>query len=873
MENNQSKEKKLFNEYAAMMDDFLLNDEAKEIFDALKTGKNTYLRVDRVESSSYDSSWIDMIESCIPDIGTIVNNPRLVTKEVQDLVPVELARKTNSDSVKHLASHTQFIKEITDEGDVIPNKVLNIGADDEIKTYENRFIATVIRHLVLFVEKRYEFIKKYATLHDKETLFFKNETELSGNKINIETKVTVVSPKVDAVRLKNDDYIKRIEQMRQYILYFYNSKFMKKFKNERDVRKPILMTNIIKKNPLYHHCYELYRFLEAYDRLGVSYDVDEKYSQFDDHELHQLDELMLANYLSLQGKDKSLNVTEKNRHYKPTIELSSDDEAFVYGPLFKGPIQFVRVDEPYQRYLDSQVSKDIDRPLNEKEKEYYAQELDVKKLNRKEYDEKIKLLERKKWQKIQFDKDVLARIHERELEEERLRQKRIQDRLKEEEEYLRKFRQDIVDEARRFTSDEDSQVEQEEDFSYKPNALTSMRGSFDFAKMSRLDQELLLQQLSLLHADKNKKNEEPSGKEEIKNLPSKENKPRIVPAVIPESEEKVPSLEVIPVAPFSKEDILTAGTMENEDKVLRPISDDEKTEIPVHTVEVPVEVEKSVNENDRLSESEKHAVLVSDLFYDEYMDEKRKNELPKARKRYLHVPFLDDDDDANEPFKQVHLLNKALRAYDEEQKEKVLPDLEQLSDDPYPEEDDVFKKIRRLNLAYKDYEEKELKKTKEADEEASFLTEGLLPAIEEKEETSSSSPAETQETKEPSAPVSEEKEENEIPSPIQEKEEDDVFTKIRKLNLAYKNYEGKDVPSEENDVSSSSFSEEKASLEEPSLEEKKDEEALYVLFNPEEGYYVSQSEFSFEKEKAKVYSDFDEAVRDSSLNHTKIVKL
>ncbi len=841
MENNQSKEKKLFNEYAAMMDDFLLNDEAKEIFDALKTGKNTYLRVDRVESSSYDSSWIDMIESCIPDIGTIVNNPRLVTKEVQDLVPVELARKTNSDSVKHLASHTQFIKEITDEGDVIPNKVLNIGADDEIKTYENRFIATVIRHLVLFVEKRYEFIKKYATLHDKETLFFKNETDLSGNKINIETKVTVVSPKVDAVRLKNDEYIQRIEQMRQYILYFYNSKFMKKFKNERDVRKPILMTNIIKKNPLYHHCYELYRFLEAYDKLGVSYDVDEKYSQFDDHELHKLDELMLANYLSLQGKDKSLQVTEKNRHYEPTIELSSDDEAFVYGPLLKGPIQFVRVDEAYQRYLDSQVSKDIDRPLNEKEKEYYAQEIDVRKLNRKEYDEKIKLLERKKWQKIQFDKEVLARIHERELEEERLRQKRIQERLKEEEEYLRKFRQDIVDEARRFSADEENQVNDEEDFSYKPNALTSMRGSFDFAKMSKLDQELLLQQLSLLHAEKNRKNEEASPKEEIKNLPKKNEKPRIVPAVIPESEEKIPSLEVIPVAPFSKQDILTAGTLDNQDKVLRPVDEDEVTEIPVRTVEVPVEIEKKVNEKDRLTESEKHAVLVSDLFYDEYMDEKKKNHLPKPRKRYLHVPFLDDDDDANEPFKQVHLLNKALRDYEKEQKENILPDLEQITDDPYPEEDDVFKKIRRLNLAYKDYEEKEEKNLEGQDS----------PLIEEEK-----------------PPVPEEKEEIEVASPVEEKMEDDVFTKIRKLNLAYKSYEKQDASIEEK-KEPSSLAEKNASVD----EEEANESSYYVLFNPEEGYYVSEGEFSPLKEKAKVYTDFDEAVRDSSSNHTKIVKL
>ncbi len=381
----------------------------------------------------------------------------------------------------------------------------------------------------------------------------------------------------------------------------------------------------------------------------------------------------------------------------------------------------------------------------------------------------------------------------------------------------------------------------EEDFSYKPNALTSMRGSFDFAKMSKLDQELLLQQLSLLHAEKNRKNEEASPKEEIKNLPKKNEKPRIVPAVIPESEEKIPSLEVIPVAPFSKQDILTAGTLDNQDKVLRPVDEDEVTEIPVRTVEVPVEIEKKVNEKDRLTESEKHAVLVSDLFYDEYMDEKKKNHLPKPRKRYLHVPFLDDDDDANEPFKQVHLLNKALRDYEKEQKENILPDLEQITDDPYPEEDDVFKKIRRLNLAYKDYEEKEEKNLEGQDS----------PLIEEEK-----------------PPVPEEKEEIEVASPVEEKMEDDVFTKIRKLNLAYKSYEKQDASIEEK-KEPSSLAEKNASVD----EEEANESSYYVLFNPEEGYYVSEGEFSPLKEKAKVYTDFDEAVRDSSSNHTKIVKL
>ena len=33
----------------------------QEILDALSNGKNTYMRVDRQESSSFDNTWIDVI--------------------------------------------------------------------------------------------------------------------------------------------------------------------------------------------------------------------------------------------------------------------------------------------------------------------------------------------------------------------------------------------------------------------------------------------------------------------------------------------------------------------------------------------------------------------------------------------------------------------------------------------------------------------------------------------------------------------------------------------------------------------------------------------------------------------------------------------
>lgn len=600
MSNTNSKEKQLYKEYSTKVNTLLSDNEAKEIFDSLSVGKNTYMRVDRVESSSFDLSWIEKIEECIPDLGYIVNNPRLNTKTVSDIVPVELARKTNADSVKHLASHSQYVKEIKEDGDVVPNKVLNISSDDEMKTYENRFVATLIRFLVLFVEKRYQYVKRFATLHDHETLFFKNESSVKGSEVSIETKIKVISEKSDPVSIQNNSYIERIEDMRQFILYFYNSKFMKTFKSEKNVRNPILQTNIIRKNPRYHHCYELYRFIEAYDKLGVSYNVDEKFSKFDTSELKELNSLMFANYLSLQGKDKSDKFEEKNRTYKPEILTSSDDEEFEYGPLLKGPIQFVRVDEAYQRYLDHKVSKDIPSDSDLKQdkalKEYYSQEIDVRKLTAREYEEKIKLLERKKWQKILFDDEIKAIIKQREEEEEREKQRRINAKLLEAEEYLRKFRQKIVDEALAFRPDVGNDEVTEIPTSYDANSPIKNSLPID----DELERELSLQEKRL--------------KDEYKRASLEESKPKASATgnnILPTPELKEP--KVLPIRPVSSMDILTSGLEEEKNTfTYKP----DVSEMPIETeiIEKEVYLPMDIDDPHRLTPDEKKAILTYNLF-------------------------------------------------------------------------------------------------------------------------------------------------------------------------------------------------------------------------------------------------------------------
>ena len=495
--------------YHSQMRRLTKNGRERDILAALSNGKNTYLRMDRLESSSFDSSWIEVIENVIFDLGEIIANPRQVTKTEGNIVPIELARKISADSVQHLASHTQYIKEIDDYGNVIPSKILTMMNEDDIKTYENRFIATFVRRLVLFIEKRYEFVSNFAELHDESVLMFKSKAIVEGAEVEIETKIKINRKSDDEVSLKSNEYVERIKQMREYILYFYSSPFMKMLKTEKDVHNPIIQTNIIRKNPLYHHCYEVYRFIEKYEHLGVHYKVDEKYSIFNNEELAEINNTLFANYITLKGKEPSKINKGTEKVYKPKILTSLDDEAFIYGPLFAGPIEFLRIDEPYQKYLDSKVRQDLPLHPTKRDKEYYADEYAQKAQNKEDLKQKNDLIKRKNKEVAAFNK--LASKIDEEREEARLKL------LQQEKEIIKQEENDLLTAARNAIIAESLKDHAQETYERRLNEITSTKvveASHPYEKPVSYDEAVLQIWPQLAKSPKQSQKKAPSKKEQ-----------------------------------------------------------------------------------------------------------------------------------------------------------------------------------------------------------------------------------------------------------------------------------------------------------------------------------------------------------------------
>ena len=375
--------------------------DAKELYTALSNGQNSYLRFDRFESSAMDMTWIKEIEDCIPDLNEIVTNPKRTIQTLSEVVEVEKVKKTSHESVQHLASHSQFVKSIDEDGNVTPSKILNVYNDDFFAIYENKFVATLLRRLFIFVEKRYDYIIHQATLKDVELLYFKNKTEINGSEVEIETKIRYSKPALDEADEKLKEMLRRINDIRRYLRFFGNSEFMRILHRERDVRNPILQTNIIRKNPKYRHCYHLWQFINSYNESGVEIKVEENYAKLTEEDLQEINKVLTMNFLALKGRDAPI-IESKPKIYRPRILKTYDDEIYNPGASFDAPVEFIRVDEKYRQYMDT--LKDLNPHPTRAYQEYMKEEYADNKFRREETAQVDSLLKRKENELKKYEK-------------------------------------------------------------------------------------------------------------------------------------------------------------------------------------------------------------------------------------------------------------------------------------------------------------------------------------------------------------------------------------------------------------------------------------------------------------------------------------
>lgn len=283
-----------------------------------------------------DEEWISMIEDSLDAINTIIEKSRRFITTEEAVVPVSLAKKISADSVRHLSQNTQFLAP-SDDGGVHPTRILNVNTVETYDLYENRFIYHLIQRLLTFVDKRTDVIFWSTGNEIRNRFKMHSKIDDAYEEIEYNVEMTVKNRQSFAENdADNMDVFMRIDRVRRLVMALRGASFCQIMNGCSAVRSPIQRTNLIMKDPNYRKCYQLWQFMERYDKVGYNIDVQQQALAFDGEYMVQMYTNLINNYTVF----KSLTDDERNLQ-----ELESVQHAPV-APKFIKEIKEVQVDSP-----------------------------------------------------------------------------------------------------------------------------------------------------------------------------------------------------------------------------------------------------------------------------------------------------------------------------------------------------------------------------------------------------------------------------------------------------------------------------------------------------------------------------------------------
>lgn len=269
------------------------------LLNRVKSGQKKTYNKTQIELRDFDMSFLDVIESTYPALIKIMKTPKKSIRYEQEIVAVEKAKKVNSDTVRHLSSHTHLIKEIKDSGDVIPGKVLTTYAEEELAIYENRFIKSLVKRIEIFLERRYEVMKVSLESIENHHLNVQNEFLVSGQTVQVELDISVKNSFSKDLEGTKAQY-QRLVYVRELIQGLKGTEFMRELAKAKDIFPPIMKTNVILHNPDFKMCYNLWLYLDKTDGIAFNVNVGEKnyrYTTIMNTDMNEIMTLAVASFL------------------------------------------------------------------------------------------------------------------------------------------------------------------------------------------------------------------------------------------------------------------------------------------------------------------------------------------------------------------------------------------------------------------------------------------------------------------------------------------------------------------------------------------------------------------------------------------------
>lgn len=293
------------------------------LFNELQQGEKTIYNKTVRETKIFDGNFLDVVIGAYPSLLKICRDPKKTLAYMQEVVAMEKAKKVDSESIRHLASHTQYIRDINEQNEVIPSKILSTYAEDNIGIYENRFIKSLINRVIVFLDTRLKLMDENLESISADEIRYKNNIKLSHRKIDLEMNIKISNEILDETQKARELFDKTKNALDKYRalkgtgLYQAVAKF-------KYVVPPIMKTNIILHNPDFKIAYNLWLYIDRTTEVGYNVQSDEKTNDDDDVILNDFNHIgvFLINDLMHQRGIQSLEAFDGEKNVR---ELKHDD--------------------------------------------------------------------------------------------------------------------------------------------------------------------------------------------------------------------------------------------------------------------------------------------------------------------------------------------------------------------------------------------------------------------------------------------------------------------------------------------------------------------------------------------------------------------
>lgn len=260
-----------------------------DLIAAIETGRITLLSVQKPLTGYDNQSLLDKLQTALTQkVRAICTSPKQGTKIEELVQDVSLVKRINSNTLSHLASHTEHWKARTLSG-LVPQRLKADIIEDEINIYENLFFKMAVDDIEDYTNR--QILALQAAKGGNEAAI---DWEAYGAKINDYRRSALlqkllVGRDTGVLAQENKVFDRALQRwlwVSRSLVSIHSSAFYQKISSKRTISKSVHLTNILKNDQRYKALYDIWclvqkeRQWEQQEQKGASHDISDEAERY-----------------------------------------------------------------------------------------------------------------------------------------------------------------------------------------------------------------------------------------------------------------------------------------------------------------------------------------------------------------------------------------------------------------------------------------------------------------------------------------------------------------------------------------------------------------------------------------------------------------